>query len=125
MAFIRLFLPLTLYFRLATPLSAGVVPLLNRRQTATGFSLIPDGALKDAGLATLCEQVLYQSINCNNFTRTLNEPKYHHSLNDTALTNSVCAPSCGTALARARTRITGACATTPELVPELVKYSEL
>ncbi|KAF2706110.1 carbohydrate-binding module family 50 protein [Pleomassaria siparia CBS 279.74] len=117
MAFTRYLLSISLYLLLATPLRVGVVPILNRRQTTTGFTLVPDGALKGAGLGATCEQVLYQNINCNNFTKTLDEPKYHPSLNDTALTKSVCAPSCGTALANARRRVSGACTTTPELFP--------
>jgi hypothetical protein len=110
-------LSIILYLLLATPLNAGVVPLLNRRQNTIGLTLVADGAVKGAGLSATCEQVLYQNINCNNFTSTLDEPKYHHSLNDTALTDSVCASTCGIALATARRRISSACASTPELFP--------
>jgi hypothetical protein len=101
----------------ANPLDAGIISILGRRQLQNGFTLVPNGSFKGLGLTSVCEQVLYQTINCDNFTQTLNEPKYHSSLNNTALTASVCATSCGTALATARRRISGACVSTPDIIP--------
>jgi hypothetical protein len=41
------------------------------RQTTSGFQLAPTGSLKPFNLTSSCEQVLYQTINCDPFLKTL------------------------------------------------------
>jgi hypothetical protein len=87
------------------------------RATSPGFPLISINTLQGVGLDGICEQVLYQSVNCDNAVATLGEKVYHHGLNDSALMTSVCDPTCETSLKTARRRVVGACAKTPEIVP--------
>ena len=85
---------------------------------ATGFQLISNPALlQGSDLSDTCQSVLQQSIACDTYVASFKAKEYRSSLNDTALTNSVCAASCGTALTTAQRRIAGACASTPELFP--------
>ncbi|KAI5455805.1 LysM domain protein [Mariannaea sp. PMI_226] len=85
---------------------------------ATGFQLISNPALlQGSDLSDSCQSVLQQSIACDTYVASFKAKEYHGSLNNTALTNSVCAASCGIALTTARRRIAGACASTPELFP--------
>ena len=90
---------------------------LSTRQTATTFQLAATGSLAPFGLASACEQVLYQSINCVPDVKNLGLKVYHGSLGDTTFTNTICSASCSTALATARRRISGSCGTTPNLYP--------
>jgi len=87
------------------------------RQTATTFQLAATGSLAPFGLTSTCEQVLYQPISCVPYVKGLGLKAYHGSPGNTAFTNTVCAASCSTALTNARRRITGSCATTPNIFP--------
>lgn len=93
------------------------VESLSPRQTTTGFQLAETGKFVGLGLTSTCEQVLYQTINCDAYITKLVGRVYHGSLGDDALTDAVCATTCSTALATARRRIAGACASTPDLFP--------
>ncbi|RYP74297.1 hypothetical protein DL771_003118 [Monosporascus sp. 5C6A] len=90
--------------------------VLNSRQAA-GFRLAPEGKFAGMGLTTTCEQVLYQQIQCHAAVGGLSAKVYHDTLGDQAFTDTVCSTSCSTALTTARRRVTGACASTPELIP--------
>lgn len=87
------------------------------RNRAVGFQLMSNKQLQGSSLNANCQQVLQQIINCDNYVASLGERTYHGSLNDAVLTNAVCQAACETALVTARRRITGACASTPDLVP--------
>ncbi|KAM5467138.1 hypothetical protein MauCBS54593_005760 [Microsporum audouinii] len=91
--------------------------IANRGTVFMGFQLAKTGTLTGVGLTPTCEQVLYQNITCDPFVSTLGVMGYHGSLQDAALTDSVCPPACGNALKTARRRILGACAQSPEIVP--------
>lgn len=113
-------------FRIATTLflfsalrgaDARVTPQLLKRQTTVGFQLGGAGIFDGLDLAPACEQVLYQQINCDALVSTLGQRVYHGSLGDQDLTDAVCIASCSTALTTARRRISGACASTPDLLP--------
>jgi len=93
----------------------GVPPSLIQRQTTSGFQLAPRGVFSGFGLAPACETLLYQTINCDSFVRNLGQKVYHGSPGDKAFTDTVCSATCATALATARRRISGACASTPEI----------
>lgn len=96
---------------------ARATPQLLGRQTTVGFQLGEAGMFDGLGLVSACEKVLYQQINCDAFVSTLGQRAYHASLGDQGLTDAVCAASCSTALTTARRRISGSCASTPDLVP--------
>jgi hypothetical protein len=90
---------------------------LSARQTASTFQLAATGTLAGLGLTSACEAVLYQSINCVPYVKSLGLKVYHRSPGDKAFTDTVCPATCSAALATARRRITGSCATTPNLFP--------
>lgn len=90
---------------------------LPKRQATSGFTLVADGLFDGLGLAPACEQVLYQQINCHSHVSSLRNKNYHGSLGDQDLTDAVCATTCSTSLATARRRISGACGSTPEILP--------
>lgn len=106
---------------LLLPLAAAIhippSPLLAERQTTTGIQLATTGKFSGLGLAASCESVLYQTINCDAYVLKLGQKTYHGSLGDAELTDAVCANTCQTALNTARRRVSGACASTPELFP--------
>ncbi|KAK2042619.1 hypothetical protein LZ31DRAFT_500396 [Colletotrichum somersetense] len=89
--------------------------LLSPRQTAGGLQLAAQGTFAGFGLASSCEQVLYQTINCDPYVRNLGQKVYHGSPGDKAFTDTVCSTTCATALSTARRRIVGSCTSTPEL----------
>lgn len=64
-----------------------------------------------------CEQVLYQQIQYHTAVGGLAPKVYHGTLGDQAFTDTICSTSYSTGLTTARRRITGACASTPEIVP--------
>ncbi|KAI0112109.1 hypothetical protein GGR51DRAFT_547171 [Nemania sp. FL0031] len=80
-----------------------------------GFQLGQSPKFSGFGLASSCEQVLYQTIACDSYVLNLGQRVYHGALGDTGLTDAVCAATCATALTAARRRIAGACASTPDL----------
>ena len=88
-----------------------------KRQTTVGFQLGEDGMFDGLDLDSACERVLYQQISCDAFVSTLGQKTYHGSLGDQDLSDDVCSESCSTALTTARRRISGACASTPDLLP--------
>lgn len=90
---------------------------LSARQAANTFQLAAQGTLAGFGLASTCEGVLYQAINCDPYVKTLGLKAYHGSPGDKAFTDTVCSTTCSTALTNARRRITGACAASPNLFP--------
>ena len=89
--------------------------ILGSRQVPTGFQLAPQGALSGLGLASSCEQVLYQTIDCDRYVANFAQKVYHSSPGDKAFTDTVCAATCSAALATARRRVVGACSSTPDL----------
>lgn len=90
---------------------------LARRQETMGFRLASEGNFAGMGLTTTCEQVLYQEIRCEAAVAGLSAKVWHGTLGDKSFTDSVCSATCSSALDVARRRITGACASTPELLP--------
>ncbi|KAI0383271.1 hypothetical protein F5Y04DRAFT_278977 [Hypomontagnella monticulosa] len=102
----------------APPVEAIRIPFLHplsERNTAGGFQLAQTGQFSGLGLASACEQTLYQTINCDAYVADLGQKVYHGSLGNDSLTDSVCADTCQTALATARTNISDTCASTPNL----------
>ncbi|KAH0424199.1 hypothetical protein CcaCcLH18_11702 [Colletotrichum camelliae] len=91
------------------------VELLSPRQTTTGLKLVAQGTFAGLGLAESCEQVLYQTINCDPYVHNLGQKVYHGSPGDKAFTDTICSATCEAALSTARRRIAGSCASTPEL----------
>ena len=96
---------------------AKVAPQLPLGPQTVGFRLGEAGMFDGFDLAPACEQALYQQINCDALVSTLGRRTYHGSLGDQDLTHSVCAASCSSALTTARRLISGACASTPDLLP--------
>lgn len=91
--------------------------LLSARQTSTGFQLGAQGTFSGFGLTSACEQVLYQTVNCDPYVLKLSKKVYHGSPGDKAFTDKVCSATCSTALSTTRRRIAGSCSTTPDLFP--------
>jgi hypothetical protein len=83
----------------------------------TGFPLVPKNSFQGSGLDNACEQVLYQTVNCDSTVATLGEKVYHHGLNNTTLALDVCSPLCENSLKVLQRRIRGACAKTPDIAP--------
>jgi hypothetical protein len=93
-------------------------PMISARQAAgQTFQLAAEGSLAQFGLSSVCEGVLYQSINCNPYVKTLGHKTYHGSPGDKTFTDTVCAATCSTALVNVQRRIAGACAASPNLFP--------
>ncbi|KAF7551417.1 hypothetical protein G7Z17_g5036 [Cylindrodendrum hubeiense] len=97
---------------------AGPLSSLNavRRQTS-GFSLAPDWKLEASNIDSTCKQVLQQTISCDDYVAELGKREYRSSLEDTVLTDSVCAATCNRSLTTSKRRISGACGKTPDLTP--------
>lgn len=111
---VALFLAVTLPVQASpTAVSSSSIGLQKR---AAGFQLVSESLLKGSNLGQTCQQTLLQTINCDDYVATLGEKTYHGSLEDTQLTNTVCAATCEKALLTARRRISGSCASTPELI---------
>lgn len=99
----------------ASPTKSGFSALESR---ATGFQLITNKQLlQDSTLSSTCQQVLQQTIGCDDYVAGLGDKTYHGSLGDPTLTNSVCTATCEKALVTTRRRISGACASTPDIIP--------
>ncbi|KAH7126685.1 hypothetical protein B0J11DRAFT_604462 [Dendryphion nanum] len=96
---------------------------LSSRAEFSGFQILSPGSLSDLGLNPRCEQVLYQSLNCDGFLSTFSSPAYRRSLEDEALTKSVCDTSCSSALETFHRRVAGSCASNPELIPGIPTLS--
>jgi hypothetical protein len=88
---------------------------LLQRQSTTGFPLAATGSLSGNGLSSACERVLYQNVSCDSFVASLQTPAYRGSLGDSDFTATVCSTTCGTSLSITRSRIMGACASTPDI----------
>ncbi|KAK4214374.1 hypothetical protein QBC37DRAFT_472743 [Rhypophila decipiens] len=102
--------------RYSRPLAAAVLASF-ASLVAGQFQIAPTGSLAGLGLTATCENVLYQSINCNPYVLSLGQKVYHGSPGERAFTNTVCSATCLTALQTAQRRILGACAQTPNLFP--------
>jgi hypothetical protein len=90
---------------------------LSPRAVFTGFQIFETDSLKGLGLSATCEQVLYQPLKCDNYTTAFSSPSYRRSLNDPALTASVCDKSCSNALSTFTRRVNGACGSNSYLFP--------
>lgn len=84
---------------------------------AHGFQLAPSNSLEGIGLSRTCEDVLYQSINCESTVHGLGTKTYHTGLGSNELMAEVCNSRCETALRTARRRIAGACKSSPNIMP--------
>ncbi|KAF5602849.1 uncharacterized protein FSUBG_7489 [Fusarium subglutinans] len=89
--------------------------IVTRLADAAGLSMFPEGSLSSAGLPSVCEATLYQSINCADETAGLAVDGYLDS-DDPAITKLVCRPTCGGAIGHMRTKVASACGT-EEMVP--------
>jgi hypothetical protein len=83
---------------------------VSSRAVFQGFRISETDSLKDLGLGDTCEQVLYQSLKCDDYVARFSSSSYHRSLNDQALTTSVCDKSCQGALTTFSRRANVACA---------------
>ncbi|KAF2855741.1 carbohydrate-binding module family 50 protein, partial [Plenodomus tracheiphilus IPT5] len=82
-----------------------------------GFQIVEPGSLEGLGLGTTCEDVLYRTLKCDNYTARFSTPKYRAGLKDKALTASVCDASCSDALAVLSKRVKAACTAKKEIYP--------
>ncbi|KAJ3496988.1 hypothetical protein NLG97_g2243 [Lecanicillium saksenae] len=82
-----------------------------------GFKLTDEKSLQSSNLNPTCKGVLLQPIACDENVADLGDRRYHGSLGDEDVMDSVCSASCERALGTARRRIQGACRSTPDLMP--------
>ena len=85
----------------------------------TGFEIFTNNSLAAAGLASVCETALYQTIKCDDIVSSFGQGLYYGSVGDgnKTIEDSVCASSCGDALAAFHQSIIVACASSPDLIP--------
>lgn len=93
----------------------GGLAILTKLVDASGLAMFPQGSLSSAGLSSVCEATLYQSINCADETADLAANGYLDS-DDPAVTKLVCRSTCGSAIGHMRTKVASACGT-EEMVP--------
>jgi hypothetical protein len=67
-------------------------------RTFEGFSLYTADSVLDLDLSTSCQTALTQVVKCDYSVATFQETKYHGSLDNKTLTESVCDPTCGDSL---------------------------
>ncbi|KAL5048229.1 hypothetical protein BDW71DRAFT_205766 [Aspergillus fruticulosus] len=60
-----------------------------------GFTIYSTESLEDHDLPTACKTSLTERIKCNPYVRSMTQLRYHGSLENDTLTDSVCDPSCG------------------------------
>ncbi|KAI1014460.1 hypothetical protein LB504_012235 [Fusarium proliferatum] len=89
--------------------------VVTRFVDASGLAMFPQGSLSSAGLPSVCEATLYQSINCADETADLAANGYLDN-DDPAVTKLVCRATCGGAIGHMRTKVASACGT-GEMVP--------
>jgi hypothetical protein len=82
----------------------------------TGFTFFDDGSLDGSDLSSGCQDALYQTVYCDRTLWSMREPRYHGSLGDTDLTDSVCDAGCGRSLAQVHSSIETLCKDTPNIV---------
>ncbi|KAL6229168.1 hypothetical protein BDW75DRAFT_245974 [Aspergillus navahoensis] len=63
-----------------------------------GFTIYSTESLEDHDLPTACKTSLTEQIKCNPYVRSMTQLRYHGSLENDTLTDSVCDPSCGRSL---------------------------
>ncbi|KAG6006482.1 hypothetical protein E4U21_007026 [Claviceps maximensis] len=91
---------------------------LDPRTAGFGFPLVSSSEVqKSSHINSNCQQVLQQTIQCDEHVASFRERAYRGSLDDAALTDRVCQATCERSLLTARRRLAAACASTPDLVP--------
>ncbi|KAI6747886.1 hypothetical protein FGRA07_09493 [Fusarium graminearum] len=91
------------------------VAIVTRLVDASGLTMFRQGSLSGAGLPSVCEATLYQTMNCADQTADLAVNGYLDS-DDPAVTKLVCRAACGGAIGHMRTKIASACGD-EEMVP--------
>ncbi|KAM0454556.1 hypothetical protein ACHAO4_004362 [Trichoderma viride] len=105
---------------LVLPLLGGFAPLaatVSLKSRATGFQLVTNKQLEGSKLNSNCQQLLQQTIQCDEFVANFRERGYRGSLDSPALTDSVCQATCERSLLNTRRRLAAVCASTPDLIP--------
>ncbi|EFY87854.1 LysM domain protein [Metarhizium acridum CQMa 102] len=104
---------------LLSSLLGGFTPLTTAllESRATGFQLVTSKQLEGSTLNSNCQQVLQQTIQCDEYVANFRERGYRGSLDSSALTDSVCQATCERSLLNARRRLAAVCASTPDLMP--------
>lgn len=104
---------------LLSSLLGGFTPLTTAllESRATGFQLVTSKQLEGSTLNSNCQQVLQQTIQCDEYVANFRERGYCGSLDDSALTDSVCQATCERSLLNARRRLAAVCSSTPDLMP--------
>jgi hypothetical protein len=83
---------------------------VSSRAVFQGFQVAETDSLKDLGLGETCENLLYQTLKCDDYVARFMSPSYHRSLNDQALTTSVCDKSCQGSFSALSRRVNNECA---------------
>jgi len=68
-------------------------------QAANPYQLYEEADFAFSDLTKTCQSALLATINCEEYTKAWTGPEYHGVVGDSALTDSICAPTCAKSLA--------------------------